>query len=126
MIFRQRNILCVCQTNIDITQLFNEIGEISTIWKHLGQQKIFDFLNHIDLRWLILTYNFIKMLSKNYMNKFYIFYNLFKLCRFFRFFCSKVVFWGSRRWWLILKISDNIKFELFRIKIKAIRRSLLK
>ena len=47
---RPRKLLYVCQKNIDITQLFHEFGEISSILKHLGQQKIFDFFNYIDLR----------------------------------------------------------------------------
>ena len=95
--FKQRKLHCVRQTNTGITQLFNEFGEISTTLKDLGQQKIFEFFNYIDLRGLILANNFIKMLSKNYLNIFYIFYHLNKVHRFFRFFCNKVVFWGSRR-----------------------------
>ena len=43
MILGKKKLLCARQTNIDITQLCNEFGEISTILKDLGQQKIFDF-----------------------------------------------------------------------------------
>ena len=48
--FRPIKLLDVCQKYIDIIQLFLEFGEISTILKHLGQQKIFDFFKYIDLR----------------------------------------------------------------------------